>query len=141
MKPSIKDVDFSFEEAAKDRERERLRNPYRSTIASHDPATKPRKAPWKVTEGARVESAWTVERPAGKPATFTENRRPAHVSILDPKTGDSNLSFFKLRIVERCGLASQGAEIGDLVNCFACTAYDLIAGGRVEVLEEIRHGK
>ncbi|NQX00456.1 hypothetical protein HQ447_07330 [bacterium] len=138
MRASIKDVDFSFEQAANDRER--LRNPNRSTVASHNPEGKPRSVPWKVVTGPAEQTQWTIERPPGMPVAFTENR-PSAVQIIDRLTGNPSTSVFKMRIVEPCLIASQCAEVGDLVTAFAGTAADLIGLGRVEVIEEIRHGK
>lgn len=139
MSHSIQDIDFSFEAAAK--ERLRLRNPHRTTVASHDPDGKPRKAPWKVTTGPTQQSAWTIERPAGKPAVFTENRPSASSQVIDRATGNASTSVFKMRVIEACAIAGHCAEIGDLVTAFAGSAADLIGNGRVFVIEETRPAK
>ena len=139
MRPSIKDVDFSFEAAAK--EREQLRNPRRTTVTSHDPDATPRKAPWKVINTPAVESAWTIERHDGKPTVFVENKPCAHLQVIDRITGNPSTSVYKMRILEACCIAAQSAEPGDIVTAFAGTAADFIGSGRVEVIEETRHGK
>jgi hypothetical protein len=139
MSLSFKDADFTFEQAAKDRER--LRNPHRTTVASHNPEGKPRKAPWKVITGPAEQSAWTIERPPGKPAVFTENRPPSHLQVVDRITGNPSTSVYKMRLLEACCIAGQFADAGDFVTAHAGTAADLIGSGRVEVIEETRHGK
>ena len=139
--PSIKDIDFSFEEAARNRGRERLKGSHRATLASHDPEVRPRKPAWKVVTLAEAEPLWTIERSPGKPAVFTENLPSSCLKVIDRVTGNESKSVFRMKLIESCTIAGQHAAAGDLVTAHAGSAADLIGSGRVEVLEEIRQAK
>jgi hypothetical protein len=132
----MKDVDFSFEQAAKERQHPQY-DPRRRTIVGPVPGTR-RKSPWPVKDAGKAPPSWEVHREKNKPTRFIETRPPANMRLLEAEGRPKNLSRFKLRAIASCVLAGEHVEPGDLIECGGLSASDLIGGQRVEVLEELR---
>lgn len=136
MSLSMKDPDFSFEQAAKDRQSPQY-DPRRRTIVGPLPGER-RKSPWPVTSAGTATPPWEITRKKGEPTRFVEIRPPANVRLLEANGRPKNLSRFRLRAISPCVLGGEHVEPGDLIECGGITATDLIGGARVEVIEELR---
>ena len=143
MFATMKDADFSFSEAAKQRE-ERRRflsdiDPRRRSVSTSTPSTG--KSPWRVKQltEADKEPRWTCTADKAGKKTYTEHRPPANSALFDARNRPQNASRFTLEIVRGVGLCLEfSAEAGDRVECLGTTAIELIQGGSAVVVEEIR---
>ena len=129
MRPTIKDLDFSFEEQFRQREDDRRRQVETPIFR------KPVNPGWKVTDGQPPQPRWTVTRETGKPAQFVENWSDQK-STQFARQGAKSESLFVMRILDACCVAAEHAAPGDIVKCYPDTAASLWE--RAEVLEEIR---